>query len=110
MGNCILSMIIQITWGYGMITECFNPSCRARLHYLRDGRVIRVVHEDLDGFRIEHFWLCGSCYLSHDFRFTKDGALSISPRSEHGGTPDRPEPDRPQLEWIEEPVVIESSH
>ena len=27
-----------------MLTECFNPACRKKLDYLRDGRVIRTVH------------------------------------------------------------------
>ena len=88
-----------------MITECFNPSCRTRLHYLRDGRVIRVVHDDLDGFRIEHFWLCGACYHFYDFHFRKDGELSIAPKNGGGDTPDKPD-----IKWLEEPMVVESRH
>jgi hypothetical protein len=88
-----------------MISECFNPTCRARLHYLRDGRVIRVVHDDLDGFRIEHFWLCGACYHFYDFHFRKDGELSIVPKNGGGDTPDKPD-----IKWIEEPLVVESRH
>ena len=26
-----------------MLTECFNPACRKKLDYLRNGRVVRMV-------------------------------------------------------------------
>lgn len=65
-----------------MVTECYNPSCRTKLLYLRNGRIIRVIHNEPDGLRIEHFWLCGACYLTYDFFFTKeDDHLSITPRN-----------------------------
>jgi hypothetical protein len=73
-----------------MISECFNPSCRQELMYLREGRVIRIIREDPDGFRLEHFWLCGACHLQYDFCFTKDETLSIEPQI--GGRPHRKAP------------------
>jgi hypothetical protein len=63
-----------------MVSECFNPSCRRELKYLRDGRVVRIVHDDAGGLRVEHFWLCGSCHLQYDFCLTDDLALSIGPQ------------------------------
>jgi hypothetical protein len=55
-----------------MISECFNPSCRRELTYLRDGRVVRIIRDDPSGrLRVEHFWLCGSCNLQYDFCFTE---------------------------------------
>lgn len=63
-----------------MLTKCFNPSCEKKLSYLRDGRVIRVTHSKGDWVSVEHFWLCGSCYLDFDFHFEADGSISLSPR------------------------------
>ena len=63
--------------------------------YLRDGRVIRVIREDPEGFRLEHFLLCGACYLQYDC-FTKDKTLSIEPQI--GGGLHR---KRPELRLIE---------
>jgi hypothetical protein len=77
-----------------MISECFNPSCRRELRYLRDGRVVRVIRDDL---RVEHFWLCGSCHLQYDFCFTDDKALSIGPQMR--GAPLKM---KPEIQWIEE--------
>jgi hypothetical protein len=79
-----------------MISECFNPSCRQELMYLRDGRVIRVIREEPQGFRVEHFWLCGACHLQYDFYFTKDKTLLIEPQL--GGRLHR---NRPELQLIE---------
>jgi hypothetical protein len=60
-----------------MISECFNPSCRKKLTYLRDGRVVRVIRDEAEGLRVEHFWLCGSCLLQYDFFFGNDKVPSI---------------------------------
>ena len=83
-----------------MISECFNPSCRRELTYLRDGRVVRIIRDGPEGLRVEHFWLCGSCHLRYDFRFTDDMALSIGPRM--GGARSEGEP---QIQWIEEQMA-----
>jgi hypothetical protein len=79
-----------------MISECFNPSCRRELMYLREGRVIRVIGEEPDGFRLEHFWLCSACHLQYDFGFARDETLSIEPLI--GG---RPPGKRTELRLIE---------
>lgn len=76
-----------------MLSECFNPSCRRKLDYLRDGRVVRVTHADGDWIRVEHFWLCGSCYTTYDFEFHPDGSISLAPRAKH---PSRHEMASPQ--------------
>ena len=66
-----------------MISECLNPTCRRELRYLRDGRVVRVVHGSGDDVQVEHYWLCGLCYAANDFRFGIDGSVSVGPRDEH---------------------------
>ena len=60
-----------------MIDSCFNPTCRRELHYLRDGRVVRVIRGKEEDLSVEHYWLCGLCYEDHDFVFSEDGAVSI---------------------------------
>lgn len=64
-----------------MIDRCFNPACRRRLQYLRDGRVVRVIRGDNEGMSVEHFWLCGPCYHTHDFELVADGSVSLKARS-----------------------------
>jgi hypothetical protein len=59
-----------------MIDRCFNPNCRRPLHYLRDGRVVRVT-KSAGSQQIEHFWLCGPCYEEYDFVFPAGGEISI---------------------------------
>ena len=63
-----------------MLTECFNPACRRRLDYLRDGRVIRTIHTASSPMSLEHYWLCGSCYSEFDFEFEPNGAVTLSLR------------------------------
>lgn len=69
-----------------MIDRCFNPACKRKLHYLRDGRVVRVIqgkNDDYstDDYSIEHYWLCGPCYDVYDFVFLPSGKVTIEPRS-----------------------------
>ena len=68
-----------------MIERCFNPSCKIKLHYLRDGRVVRVIREKGGDISVEHYWLCGPCYEYYDFEFSPDGSVSLGPkaRGEH---------------------------
>ena len=69
-----------------MISECFNPSCRKKLTYLRDGRVVRVIRDEAEGLRVEHFWLCGSCLQRYDFFFGNDkDPFDSDPRSATDG-------------------------
>jgi hypothetical protein len=83
-----------------MISECFNPSCRRELTYLRDGRVVRIIRDDPGGLRVEHFWLCGSCYLQYDFCFTDDRALSIGLQMR-----DTRLKTKPEIQWVEEQMA-----
>lgn len=65
-----------------MISECFNPSCHKKLDYLRAGRVVRVIRAEGSWISVEHFWLCGSCYLAYDFHFEPDGTVSLARKPE----------------------------
>jgi hypothetical protein len=58
-----------------MLTECFNPACRKKLDYLRNGRVVRT--SSTSAKSVEHYWLCGSCYGKFDFEFTSDGTVAL---------------------------------
>ncbi len=60
-----------------MIDRCFNPDCRRKLHYLRDGRVVRVIAGEGEHEVIEHFWLCGPCYEEYDFAFPPGGEVIL---------------------------------
>jgi hypothetical protein len=67
-----------------MINACFNPKCQKELHYLREGRVVRVVKSEKGREQIEHFWLCGDCSTSHTFEFGLDGAISAIEKPQIG--------------------------
>ena len=61
-----------------MLTECFNPTCRKKLDYLRNGRVVRMVRTSSTSAKsVEHYWLCGSCYGKFDFEFKPDGTVAL---------------------------------
>ncbi|AXC12740.1 hypothetical protein ACPOL_3455 [Acidisarcina polymorpha] len=64
-----------------MIDRCFNPDCRLQLHYLRDGRVVRVITRKGETDVLEHFWLCGLCYAAHDFTFSPSGEVKLEAKS-----------------------------
>ena len=64
-----------------MINCCFNPKCSKELRYLRDGRVVRIIHGDGDQMRPEHFWLCGHCSRFYEFVFAPDGSVGLNVRS-----------------------------
>lgn len=65
-----------------MVSECMNPNCHERLHYLRDGRVVRIVHRDGEQTTVEHFWLCGACLEKYNFCFPADDQVSLIRRIE----------------------------
>jgi len=45
-----------------MVSQCANPECRRKLHYLRDGKIYQFALSPKTGSRrLEHFWLCGQC-------------------------------------------------
>lgn len=69
-----------------MIERCFNPACRRKLDYLRDGRVVRVIRGKDENLSVEHYWLCGRCYATHDFEFLVDGSVTLRDRSGNGHT------------------------
>jgi hypothetical protein len=73
-----------------MLAECVNPVCHRELHYLRDGRVIRMGASD-GRSHVEHFWLCGECCTEYNFKFFPDGSFSLVRRSV-------PEPEKPALD------------
>jgi len=60
-----------------MIDRCFNSDCRRKLHYLRDGRIVRVITGKGEDQVIEHFWLCGPCYDEYNFAFLPTGEVTI---------------------------------
>jgi hypothetical protein len=60
-----------------MIDNCFNSVCNRELHYLRDGRVIRIVRGYGGGATFVHYWLCGPCYTSYDFSLSADGSVTL---------------------------------
>lgn len=64
-----------------MINECFNPDCKRGLHYLREGRIVRILRVSGEDISIEHFWLCGSCSESHEFLFLAKGEIAVGKRA-----------------------------
>jgi hypothetical protein len=64
-----------------MIAICFNPACNRELLYLRNGRVVRVIRGEGDDVSVEHYWLCGPCYVSLDFVFPADGSVILGAKS-----------------------------
>ncbi len=60
-----------------MIDRCFNQDCRRKLHYLRDGRIVRVITGKGEQQVIEHFWLCGPCYEEYNFAFLPTGEVIL---------------------------------
>jgi hypothetical protein len=60
-----------------VINHRFNPTCHKELHYLRDGRVVRVIRSKDEWAAMEHSWLCGTCYQLYDFVFPPDGTVSL---------------------------------
>jgi hypothetical protein len=69
-----------------MVNACHNPECKKELHYLREGRVVRIVHGEGDAARLEHFWLCGPCCRMYEFVFERDGSVSLKVRRDGGST------------------------
>jgi len=63
-----------------MINVCYNSECKKELRYLRDGRVVRIIHGNGDEARLEHFWLCGPCSSKYEFVFEPDGPVSLKHR------------------------------
>lgn len=68
-----------------MVNVCYNSECRKELHYLREGRVVRIIHGEGDQAQLEHFWLCGPCSRAFEFVFQQDGSVSL--RHRHDARP-----------------------
>lgn len=64
-----------------MIGKCFNSACARELRYLRDGRVVRVMHKEEGKVLAQHYWLCGACYHLYDFEFPPTGGVLLRPRA-----------------------------
>ncbi|HEX4067192.1 MAG TPA: hypothetical protein VHZ09_14310 [Acidobacteriaceae bacterium] len=64
-----------------MVNHCYNSACGKELLYLREGRVVRIVHGEGEEATVEHFWLCGSCSERYEFVFSSDGAVTLGSRS-----------------------------
>ena len=64
-----------------MIDNCFNPACNKELHFLREGRIVRVVHGKGEDASIEHFWLCGTCSETHEFLFPRESEVRLGVRA-----------------------------
>jgi hypothetical protein len=63
-----------------MISQCSNSECRKPLTYLNNGRVIRTVKHTGFAPVIQHYWLCGECYLHHDFSISAADIVSCVSR------------------------------
>jgi hypothetical protein len=59
-----------------MVSQCSNPECRRPLTHLNNGRVIRTVRFNEDASEIQHYWLCGKCYVDLDFAVSNTGVVS----------------------------------
>jgi hypothetical protein len=59
-----------------MISQCSNSDCSRPLIYLENGRVIRTIRETSNFPEIQHYWLCGECYVLYDFSISKAGDVS----------------------------------
>lgn len=59
-----------------MISQCINEECGKPLLYLDNGRVVRTIKQVDNTTEIQHFWLCGDCYLIYDFTVADDGIVS----------------------------------
>jgi hypothetical protein len=70
-----------------MINVCYNSECKKELRYLRDGRVVRIIHGNGDEARLEHFWLCGLCSSEYEFVFEPDGSVGLKRRPDARSAP-----------------------
>lgn len=82
-----------------MVSKCANPACSVPLHYLRDGKVVRIEVENAspgDGSsahmipfvigkkpsrRVEHFWLCGKCCLTMNLLWDQEQGVVVVPKA-----------------------------
>ena len=68
-----------------MLAKCANPICGAHFRYLNQGRIFNVpVYESETRAssgpqRIEHFWLCSTCYVTLTL-VVRNGKAEVQPR------------------------------
>ena len=68
-----------------MFAKCSNFACGAPFNY-REGQLIRSCGSPLDGqspadqYRVEHFWLCGSCSKLYVFEYQLGAGVKIKLR------------------------------
>jgi hypothetical protein len=60
-----------------MIDRCFNPDCKQKLEYLRDGRVVRVIRDQDEVISVEHFGSVVPVSISTIFEFPADGSVAL---------------------------------
>lgn len=67
-----------------MVSQCFNPECRAPFLYLREGRLIALRRRAKPAIaeRVEFFWLCGECSNRMTVKMKLQGAMSLIARAE----------------------------
>jgi hypothetical protein len=71
-----------------MVSKCANPACSATLHYLREGKVIRLGGNGRNGNgHDEHFWLCGPCSQLLDLAWDETNGLRIVKKPIRGEMP-----------------------
>jgi hypothetical protein len=81
---------IVSSMGIAVISKCANPVCKARMKYMREGRVFLLHRRSanacsngadasfspLVGQHVECFWLCHLC--SQTMRITREGDLIVT--------------------------------
>ena len=77
--GCFYLTPTEITDHESMINVCYNSECKKELRYLRDGRVVRIIHGNGDEARVD-VWLCGLCSSEYEFVFEPDGSVSLKRR------------------------------
>jgi hypothetical protein len=79
-----------------MVSQCANSECGKPLRHLDSGRVIRTVKRVASSIEIQHFWLCGECYVLYDFSVSAAGDVSYL-RREKSQVAQREYYSRPQF-------------
>jgi hypothetical protein len=58
-----------------MVSQCFNPECRADFLYWRHGRLVAV--RSAQHSKVEFFWLCGTCAGNFTIGSGLDGSVRL---------------------------------
>lgn len=67
-----------------MVSQCANPECGAPFLYLREGKLIalRSRNGSTTDYRVEVFWLCGSCVNHLQLEMSDAGKFTFTPKAE----------------------------